>query len=304
MTQILIIIFFLVFGILAQRIRFLPSNLADYLNNYLIYIVLPALALKFLPEIELKAELALPVLSAWISFGFSWLMFGFLGRKLQWSNSVTGCLIITAGLANTSFVGFPIINALYGEEGIQIALLIDQAGSFIIVSSVAIIVASIYSTEKKRKRDITKKIVSFPPFFFFLVAMLLNLLAIQLPQEIQIPLEWIALTLTPVALTAVGLQVKISINAFRSHYLWFGLGYKLVLIPLVIFLLFSKVFNLKGLLLEVSVMETAMAPMITGSIIAITHKLEPKLASLLVGVGIPLSFATLAIWYGILTYWF
>jgi predicted permease len=40
-----------------------------------------------------------------------------------------------------------------------------------------------------------------------------------------------------------------------------------------------------------------MAPMITGSIIAITHDLEPKLASLLVGVGIPLSFVTLGIWY-------
>ena len=304
MNQIFIIILFLTIGIFAQRISQLPPNLAAYLNKYLIYIVLPALALLYLPVVELRAELALPILSAWISFGFSWIFFGFLGKKLNWTKSVTGCLIITAGLANTSFVGFPIINALYGEGGVQIALLIDQAGSFIIVSSLAIIVASIYSADKKRKRDISKKIITFPPFIFFLFAMFLNLFKIELPQTAQIPLEWIALTLTPVALTAVGLQVKITKDAFQSTYLWLGLGYKLVLIPSLILLLFSQVFNLKGLLLEVSVMETAMAPMITGSIIAITHHLEPKLASLLVGVGIPLSFATLAAWYGVLTYWF
>ncbi len=294
----------MVIGILAQRIEFLPSKLASYLNKYLIYFVLPALALKYLPNIELKLELALPILSAWISFGLSWLLFGFLGRKLHWPDSVTGCLIIVAGLANTSFVGFPIIHALYGQEGVQIALLIDQAGSFIIVSSLAVIVASIYSAEKKRKRDISKKIISFPPFIFFLLAMLLNFLNIQLPGIVQPPLEWIALTLTPVALTAVGLQIRINGEAFRNSYLWYGLGYKLLFIPSIILLLFPQVFNLKGLLLEVSVMEAAMAPMITGSIIAITHGLEPKLASLLVGIGIPLSFATLTLWYGILSYWF
>jgi predicted permease len=68
----------------------------------------------------------------------------------------------------------------------------------------------------------------------------------------------------------------------------------------VILFLFKNVFQLEGLILDVSVMEAAMAPMITGSIIAITHDLEPKLASLLVGIGIPLSFFTLGIWYFIL----
>jgi malate permease and related proteins len=89
-------------------------------------------------------------------------------------------------------------------------------------------------------------------------------------------------------------------KAFQSKFLWYGLGYKLVLIPLVILILFKYVFLMQGLIFQVSVMEAAMAPMITGSIIAITHDLEPKLASLLVGIGIPLSFFTLGIWYFIL----
>jgi predicted permease len=51
------------------------------------------------------------------------------------------------------------------------------------------------------------------------------------------------------------------------------------------------------LIFKVSVMEAGMAPMISGSIIAISHGLHPKLASLMVGIGTPLSFLTLGAWY-------
>lgn len=297
MVNIILIVVFLLLGFSLQRFKFVPANTSKYLNSYLIYIVLPALALRYLPKIELRTELLLPVAAAWIGFGLSWLIFGTLGKKYNWGNSVTGCLVITAGLANTSFVGIPIIQALYGEEGVKIALLIDQAGSFIIVSSVAVIVASIYSVGKKRKRDITRKILTFPPFLFFLIAFGLNFYGLEVGSKLDSVLQLVTVTLTPVALTSVGLQVKMDFAALKSKFLWYGLSYKLILIPLVILLLFKYVFRLEGLILQVSVMEAAMAPMITGSIISITHDLEPKLASLLVGIGIPLSFFTLAVWY-------
>jgi predicted permease len=103
--------------------------------------------------------------------------------------------------------------------------------------------------------------------------------------------------LTPVALTAVGMQLNVRFSSLRNQHLWMGLGYKLLLVPSIIFILYKYVFDLEGLLFQVSVVETAMAPMITGSIIAISHDLEPKLASLLVGVGIPLSFLTVLGWF-------
>ncbi|GGF28372.1 AEC family transporter [Echinicola rosea] len=297
MTNLILVILCLIIGILLQRVKELPDSAPKSLNTYLIYIVLPALALLHIPETELSIGLLLPVLTAWISFGLSWLIFGTLGRQLGWRKTTTGCLIIVPGLANTSFIGFPIIEALYGEEGLKIALLVDQAGSFIIVSSVAIIVASIYGHGKKRKRDVTKKILTFPPFLFFLIAIAMNLGEVTLtgiPHDI---LEAFAGTLTPIALIAVGLQVKISSQTLSSRGLWYGLGYKLCFIPVVIFLVYRWIFSPDDILYKVSVMETAMAPMITGSIIAINHDLNPRLASLLVGIGIPLSFITLVGWY-------
>jgi predicted permease len=44
-------------------------------------------------------------------------------------------------------------------------------------------------------------------------------------------------------------------------------------------------------------METAMASNITASILAATYGLKPRLASMMVGYGIPISFLTLIFWY-------
>ncbi|MBD8491118.1 AEC family transporter [Echinicola sp. CAU 1574] len=297
MTNLILVILCLIIGILLQRLKELPKDAPKSLNTYLIYIVLPALALLHIPETELSLGLLLPVLTAWISFGISWVIFGTLGKKLGWSKATTGCLIIVPGLANTSFIGFPIIEALYGSEGLKIALMVDQAGSFIIVSSIAIIVASIYGHGKKRKRDVTKKILTFPPFLFFLIALFMNLLHLEFEGTVYEILQAFADTLTPIALIAVGLQVKINAETLSSKNLWYGLSFKLLFIPTLIFFLYRLFLDEGNILYKVSVMETAMAPMITGSIIAINHDLNPKLASLLVGIGIPLSFITLMGWY-------
>jgi predicted permease len=56
--------------------------------------------------------------------------------------------------------------------------------------------------------------------------------------------------------------------------------------------------GISSLTFEVSVLQAAMAPMVTSAILASDHGLDPELAALMVGLGIPLSFATVpcALW--------
>jgi hypothetical protein len=63
---------------------------------------------------------------------------------------------------------------------------------------------------------------------------------------------------------------------------------------------YKYILNGAGLIVEVSILESAMAPMITGTIVASQYGLKPKLASMMVGIGIPVSFLTIAIWYWVL----
>jgi predicted permease len=71
-----------------------------------------------------------------------------------------------------------------------------------------------------------------------------------------------------------------------------GLLFKLVIGPALILLLFAGVLSVQGQVLSVTVFEAAMGPMIGASIIAMEHELDPPLVTLMVGIGIPLSFLT------------
>lgn len=305
MANILLVIISILVGILLQRIREFPIDAPKALNAYLIYVVLPAVSLLHISKLELSLSLLLPISVAWIVFSLSWMLFGYLGKKFGWKRNTIGCLIICGGLSNTGFVGYPIIEAIYGIEGLKIAVLVDQPGSFLVVSSLAIIVASIYGEEKMRKRDISKKMLYFPPFLFFILALLLNLLQVEIKGVVEHVLRSFSATLTPIALIAVGLQIKIRPQDIKDNFLWLGLGHKLFLVPMVIFLIYFWILGntpAQNLIFKVSVMEAGMASMITSSIIASNFNLRPKLASLLVGIGIPLSFITLTAWYYLLEY--
>jgi len=301
MDSILLIFICLFAGLGLQRIPQLPINAHQTLNQFVIYVSLPALALFYIPKIVLDFSLLFPLGIAWITFGLSYIFFGFLGKKWGWSRRLTGCLIVTAGLGNTSFVGFPIIEALYGEEGLKTAVIVDQPGTFVVMATLGIWTATVFSNRKNDNTSIGKKVLLFPPFIAFLMATLMSILSLDFPEILQTSFERLGSTVTPIALISVGLQLKIDARSKHFKFLAFGLFFKLILIPLFFLILYKFILNGSGMMVEVSILEAAMAPMITGTIVASQYGLKPKLASMMVGIGIPISFLTVAIWYWVLT---
>ena len=106
--------------------------------------------------------------------------------------------------------------------------------------------------------------------------------------------------MAPIALVSVGYQLQLSLVQGRALALTVGLLFKLVIAPTLILLLFVRWLSGDGQVLNVTVFEAAMAPMIGASIVAIDHELDPPLVTLMVGLGIPLSFVTLPVWWRLL----
>lgn len=297
MSSFILLFGCLVLGVLLQKVRNFPANTPLVLNQFIIYISLPALALYFIPEITLNSSVLLPVGVAWICFAGSALLFWSLGKAFGWSRKLIGCLILTAGLGNTSFIGFPVIEALYGPEGLKTAILIDQPGSFFILSTVGIAVAAAFSRGTADAKAIAKKIFTFPPFFTFVLAILLNLLNLQFTDDLKDVFQRLGSTVTPLALISVGLQLRIERRSKHWRFLVLGLTYQLILAPFLIYTLYYGMFGLRGEMIQITIIEAAMAPMITACIVAATYGLKPKLANMMIGFGIPVSFITLAFWY-------
>lgn len=297
MNNIILIFVCLFLGIVLQKIKRFPSNAYKGLNYVVIYFCLPALALYYIPKIEWDNKLLYPIGVTWIGFVVSYLFFSFLGNRFGWSKKLTGCLIITAGLGNTSFLGFPIIQALYGEEGLKTAILVDQPGTFVVLSTLGILVATLYSAGSPSGFYIAKKIMLFPPFITFLLACLMNVFNFDFHQYIQFALQKTGSLMTPLAMLSVGLQLRFDKKSQHWKFLGLGLLYKLILTPALIYLLYVVILNQNSKSIQVSIMEAAMAPMITASILATSHGLKPRLSSMMIGFGIPLSFVTLVFWY-------
>ncbi|MET3732824.1 AEC family transporter [Moheibacter stercoris] len=300
MSSIILLFLCLFLGILVRVFKIFPKETPSVLNQFLIYISLPAMALYYLPKVKISYELLFPLGVAWIGFGVAALLFIGLGKLFKWSRSLTGCLILTAGLGNTSFVGIPVIEALYGKEGLKTLILVDLPGTFMVLSTLGILVAATYSRGRTNLKELGFRIVKFPPFIAFCIGVCMTILSLNFPDVLNSVFEKLALTITPLALVSVGYQLKIEKKSKHWKFLGIGLFYQLMIWPAIIFLLYKYGFNQSGIQFEVSVMEAAMAPMITAAIVSASYGLKPKLSSMMVGIGIPLSFLTLAFWYWIL----
>jgi predicted permease len=300
MINFIVIVVFLVLGLMLQRVSAIPKNTPKILNWIVIQICLPALALYHIPKIQWNTQLLYPILVAWIIFLLSWLFFGILGKQLGWSRKLIGCMIICSGMSNTSFLGFPIITALYGESGMKTAILVDQPGSFVVLSTLAVLVATLYSKGNTSGFQILKKIVFFPPFITFVLACFLNVYQFQMPSFIEQGLKILGAGVTPLALLSVGLQLQFDRKSKHWNFLGLGLFFKLLLAPAFVFLLYIIILQQHSEVIEVALLESAMAPMITASILATSYGLKPKLCSMMIGFGIPISFITLGFWYFIL----
>jgi malate permease and related proteins len=301
MVNIALLVFCFILGIILRQTGRLPENAAAALNGFIIHISLPAVILLYVHRLPIDASLIFPVAAPWILFGVGLMLFVTVAKIAQWSAQTTGGLILSASLANTSFLGLPMIETFYGVSFLGVGILIDQLGTYMVLSTVGIIVAVMYSssqTDRVSFASVTRKVVKFAPFQALLLALVLRLF--DFPETLEQLLSRLGATLAPLALVSVGYQLRMGDLAGRIPALTLGLFFKLLLGPILITFVLVKLLGTNGPTTQVTIFEAAMAPQIGAAIVAIEHKLDPPLVTLMVGIGIPLSFLTLPLWWYLL----
>lgn len=294
MTGFVLLLFCMVLGLVVAHWGRAPEGLSKSLNWWVLNIATPATVLEIIPQLQFNSSLWFLAVSMWLIFAATWVCFHALAKYFQWSRNTLGAMILMAGLGNTSFVGFPLIEALRGKEALAYAAIADQVGAFLAINIGGILVAAFYTGVKPYAQAIARKIVLFPPFVALLLALVISLTS-GLPVMADTLLSRLSSTLAPLALFSVGLQLRLHALKHHTLQLFVGLSWKLGIAPVLI-LSIGSLLNIQGQTLTVSVLEAAMAPMISAAILAEQHDLNPPLANLLVGVGILLSFITVPLW--------
>ena len=148
MSNLILLFLCLFLGFILRKTKVFPENGHIALNSFVINISLAALSLYYIPKIDISYEVIFPVAIGWLNIFLAMVFFSALGKKMNWSKAVIGALIMCAGFGNTSFVGIPVIQSIFGESGLKTVMLVDQPGSFVALSTVGIAVANYYSGTK------------------------------------------------------------------------------------------------------------------------------------------------------------
>lgn len=298
MENFVLILLAIVIGYVINRLNIFSKDAPTILNQFAIYISLPAMILLQIPKLSFSIDMIIPIIVAWLVMGISAILILLLSRFFSFSKEITGSLMLVSILTNSSFLGIPIINAYMGESAMPYVLVYDQLGTFIALATYGTFIASYYSNNSKITfKIITLKVLTFPPFLSLVVA--LFLIGVEFNPIISKVLSSFASTIVPIALVAVGLQLQLKLPREEIKPFSVALIVKLIIAPLIAFVI-CKIFAWDNQASIVSIMEAGMAPMITAGAIASMAGLAPRLSSAIVGYGIIISFLTTGILFNLL----
>jgi hypothetical protein len=298
-SNLLLLVACLLAGIALRASGRLPENGHLAINVVIINVSLPAVTLHTLHRFEFDVSQVWPVAMPWALFAIGAAVFFAFGRWLRLPRASVGALTLVGGLGNTSFVGLPMIESLQGSNGMGLGLLIDQLGSYLALSTVGVLMATIYAAEARPALGaFVKKVTTFPPLVALLVAILLR--PIVFPAALDAALARLGDTLAPLALMSVGMQLHFGALRQNARLLSLGLAYKLLACPALVMAVLWLSHSGSRLPGRVSLIEAAMPPMIGAGIVASQFKLDAPLVSMMIGLGIPLGLATAPLWYWLL----
>lgn len=282
-------------GMGLQAARILPADAHRSINVWLLYIALPAVSLKYIPKVEWSVSMLFPVVSTLIVWVGSWLFMRYYAQVKRYGQRSKSTLEIASGYSNTSFIGFPLIIAYFGEQYLSIAIICDQM-LFLLLSTAGIFTA--VKGDRKIKTQpgialVVKKLVIFPPFIGCVSALLLPNIIDLSPVE---PLFGkLAATVAPLALFSVGSQLRLTGWSKQRSQLSMALLYKLIVAPLLV-MAAALAIGVGGDVARISIFEASMPTFITASVVAEQFNLNFRLVNLIIGMGIIVSFLTTFIW--------
>jgi predicted permease len=298
-ANFLLIAICVLLGVLFRRLRVFPADTAVALNQFALYVSLPAVILLKVPQLTLSGEIFAVALLPWLMLLFSAGLVLGAARLWRWPRATTGVLLLVVPLGNTSFMGVPMIQAFFGAGGIPYLIVYDQIGTMLIFASYGSLILALYGRGGAADLvAVTRRALLFPPTIALLLGLALR--AWPYPTALALVLEGIAATLTPLVMTAIGFQMTLRLRPTTLTPLGTGLVIKLLLAPLAALLL-CRLAGLDGLAMDVAILEAGMPPMVTASALAVAAGMEAELAVALAGLGIVAAFATLPVLYAVLT---
>jgi predicted permease len=251
------------------------------LVRYVLTVSLPCLTLMTIGALDLRnAHFDIAVIAWGVMFAGAAVSWG-VGKLAGFEGARLRVFMLVTTFPNTGFLGYPFAFALFGATGLSYAVIYDQMGMFPIFVSLGFFIAG--------GKESLHRAFRFPPLIALLAALALNGAGYSITGPTARILEMVGWTTLPLTIFIIGFRVRLTALRDYKPVAW-CLLVRMLILP-VILLGILHFLGKSGMPYRVALMETAMPPALTTSILALQYRLDNDLAVACISVGTILSMA-------------
>lgn len=286
--QIFTMFLIILVAVACYRKQLITENGNRDLSNLLMYVINPCILFcsyqkEFDPRMlkGLLLALLLALLSHLMGMALSWAC---LRNEKEDLVNERMAIIYT----NCGFLAIPLVNAIYGYEGVFYLTAYITVFNFLIWSH-----GILYVRGSWNRRDVLKSVTS-PASIAILLGIFCYLLQIRIPRILSSALESVGAMNTPVAMLIAGVCIAQTDmrNTFRKWRIYWVCLLKLLILPVLFILVFKPFFG-DGLLMGVLTIATASPTATMSMIFAVKYDRNSSYASELFAVTTLCSLLTI-----------
>ena len=270
------IIVMILIGVLSKKIGLLKEEDVETLNNIVINIALPCMIFNALytADVSLLPRLSILTVYMLITSLIVGVLTYLLLKSFGWDKRKIWSMVIVVVLGNTGFLGYPITQGIFGNEGMIRAVFCDISTSIIFVT-LSFILILIFDGEI---RVALKKIITFLPLWSIVLGILLNIFSVPITSLGSTVVSYLAGATIPLIMISLGLSLNL--EGLKNHFKEVGLAsiIKLVIYPLIALGVLSLL-NITGFEHTIGFIEATMSSAMIGLVLAISYKLDWELTS-------------------------
>lgn len=292
--SILAMLIMILVGVYARRRNIITQEINKGLVDILIQIALPFMIFSsFLHTFDSTIKENL-VKTVYYSLG-AYLLMGGVSQLLLWpvKNDKKTILHFANVFVNTGYVGFPILNSLYGPEGVVYGSIFNMF-FVIFLWTYGILLFKGRITVGELKLEL-KKVLLNPSIHAVCLGLLVMSFHIQLPGAITSAARSIGSLTGPLSMIIIGcILAKVKLKTFLGDWtIYYGVIIQLILMPMFSYLVASWFIGTASIVVKSVLVMTALPASAMTSIFADAFNKEKEYAAFVVSITTLLSLFTL-----------
>ncbi|MGN0317431.1 MAG: AEC family transporter [Lachnospira sp.] len=290
-AQQVAILFILIFaGFVCVKTRVIKPESKKVLSDLLLYLIVPAMIINSYAsgyDDEIAANLGKTFLLGTVCLSIG-IIISFI--MTIWIKSKDKAIIrFACGFSNAAYMGFPLIEALFGAEGLI------YASAFVTMFNVFLwTVGFIWTSGETNFKKIFKTLITTPAVIALVIGLIIFFARIPMPAVISKPMAYVGNMNTPISMIITGIIIAGSKfkNLVSNKWIWYVIIVRMFMVPLVCFSLF-KILGLSGIVVNVCLILEACPTAAITSVFAVQYKHDENLAAGAVVITTFLSIITL-----------